>query len=97
MPGRSRKKASGPTPKGVTDAKKKGESPSPENRPAASSNALRSLGLPAPESVVGETQFTSPKGFKYRIIHTSEVDLSDEPQSPSTGRRKKAGGRGKKN
>jgi hypothetical protein len=55
------------------------------------------MGLPAPESIVGESEFTSPQGFKYRIIHTSEVDPSDEPKPPSTrGRKKKAGGRGKK-
>ena len=44
-------------------------------------------GLPAPKSIAGETEFTSPKGFKYRIIHTTEVDPSDQPK-PSNPRPK---------
>jgi hypothetical protein len=44
-------------------------------------------GLPAPESIVSETEFTSPKGAKYRIIKTTETDPYDKPKRPK-GRRK---------
>lgn len=49
---------------------------SEEQALAAKSNNLRA-GKPDPRSVVGETAFTSPKGFKYRIIHTTEEDATD--------------------
>jgi hypothetical protein len=39
-------------------------------------------GLPAPESIVSETDFTSPKGTKYRIIKTRETDPYDKPEKP---------------
>jgi hypothetical protein len=45
--------------------------------------------MPAAESVVGETEFTSPKGFKYRIIHTTEVDPRDEPKPTKSRRQRK--------
>jgi hypothetical protein len=41
-----------------------------------------SPGLPAPESIVSETEFTSPKGAKYRIIKTTETDPYDKPKRP---------------
>jgi hypothetical protein len=47
--------------------------------------------MPVPESIAGETEFVSPKGTKYRIIHTNQMDATDEP-TPSRPRRK-----GKKN
>jgi hypothetical protein len=92
MPGRSRKKSPGSKPKAGPDAGQKAGNPSSEDRPAAGANAPRSRGLPAPESIVGETEFTSPKGGKYRIIHTNEMDPSEEPKRPSTRRKKKSGG-----
>ncbi|HVR96115.1 MAG TPA: hypothetical protein VMW27_05845 [Thermoanaerobaculia bacterium] len=36
-------------------------------------------GLPAPESVVSEKTFTSPKGKRYRILRTDETDPYDKP------------------
>ena len=53
----------------------------------AGTDTPRATGLPAPKSIAGETEFTSPKGFKYRIIHTTEVDPSDQPK-PSNPRPK---------
>jgi hypothetical protein len=49
--------------------------------PAGEASVPRKPGLPAPESTVGESEFTSPKGFKYRIIHTNEVDPGDKPKT----------------
>jgi hypothetical protein len=37
-------------------------------------------GLPAPESVIGKKAFVSPKGRKYVILKTTEVDPSDKPK-----------------
>jgi len=34
-------------------------------------------GMPAKDSVVGEVLFKSPKGTKYRILKTNEVDAYD--------------------
>jgi hypothetical protein len=47
---------------------------------------LRS-GLPAPESIISKTEFTSPKGTKYRIIKTTETDPYDEPKRPKKSKR----------
>jgi hypothetical protein len=71
------KKALGPATPGtrVTDTKR--VIPGNEEKPVAGSEARSAPGMPAPESIIGETAFTSPKGFKYRIIHTNEVDASD--------------------
>jgi hypothetical protein len=38
---------------------------------------------------VGEQEFTSPKGFKYRIIRTNEVDPGDTPSDDTTPSRRK--------
>jgi len=35
-------------------------------------------GLPAPDSIVSEVPFTSPKGNRYRIIKTDETDEYEE-------------------
>jgi hypothetical protein len=72
MPGRSPKDKSQPRGrKGKRDAPLDqatspgaGEVPEPPPRPS----------LPAPESIVSEAEFTSPKGTKYRIIKTTETD-----------------------
>jgi hypothetical protein len=55
-----------------------------EVTPGAEAGKPRAPGLPAPESIVGEEEFTSPKGFKYRIIHTNEVDPGDTPSGKTT-------------
>jgi hypothetical protein len=39
-------------------------------------NEIRT-GMPAKDSVVGEVIFKSPKGTKYRILKTNEVDAYD--------------------
>jgi hypothetical protein len=39
-------------------------------------NEIRT-GMPAKDSVVGEVLFKSPKGTKYRILKTNEVDAYD--------------------
>lgn len=39
-------------------------------------------GMPAPDSIISETTFTSPKGRVYRILRTSEMDEYDEPLPP---------------
>jgi hypothetical protein len=46
-------------------------------------------GLPAPESIVSETEFTSPKGAKYLIIKTRETDPYDKPKRPKESRKRK--------
>jgi hypothetical protein len=38
--------------------------------------------LPAPGSIISETEFTSPTGAKYRIIKTTETDPYDKPKRP---------------
>lgn len=39
-------------------------------------------GMPAPDSVVSEKVFKSPKGKVYRILKTTERDAYDEPARP---------------
>jgi len=39
-------------------------------------NEIRT-GMPAKDSIVGEVLFKSPKGTKYRILKTNEVDAYD--------------------
>jgi hypothetical protein len=48
-------------------------------------------GLPAPESIVSEAEFVSPKGAKYRIIKTSETDPYDKPEKPKGRQKSKKG------
>lgn len=40
-------------------------------------------GLPDPDSVVSETELTSPSGRRYRVIRTTEKDAYEEPTPPS--------------
>ena len=64
-----------------------------EETPCATAGSPRA-GLPDPESVVGEEAFISPKGGRYRILHTTERDEYDdaapappaEPGRPPTKR-----------
>jgi hypothetical protein len=37
-------------------------------------------GMPAPESILSEKQFTSRSGKTYRILRTNESDSTDEPE-----------------
>jgi hypothetical protein len=37
-------------------------------------------GLPNPESVIDEKVFVSPKGSKYVILKTTEIDPTDKPK-----------------
>jgi hypothetical protein len=96
MPRRPRKKDPGPD--AARDAAGTTDEPSedqgnPEQSPPAGApgapEASRRPGLPAPESVVSETEFTSPSGRSYRIIHTNEVDPSDERKRAKGRRRHK--------
>ena len=89
MPRRPKKKA--PRPSEAAP----GEPPAGEGRPGivgptGGPEVPRRPGLPAPESVVSETDFTSPTGRKYRIIHTTETDPKDkpEPKRPKRGSRR---------
>jgi hypothetical protein len=43
-------------------------------------------GMPAKDSVVGEDTFESPKGTKYRIIKTTEIDTYDKPAKKKSRR-----------
>jgi hypothetical protein len=44
-------------------------------------------GLPNPASVIEEKVFVSPKGTKYRILRTNEVDEYEERPEPRKPRR----------
>lgn len=46
----------------------------------------RRAGLPDPDSVVSEEEFTSPMGGRYRVLHTTETDAYDEPVRPPRAR-----------
>jgi hypothetical protein len=74
--GKPRRRAAGKSPKSPMAAPA-GESTS-SGRPESSPGA----GLPAPESIISEHEFTSPKGRKYRIIRTTETDPDNEPEPP---------------
>ncbi len=62
--------------------------PSPK-RPDADTGATTSEGdsprpgLPPQSSVLSELSIDSPKGNRYRILRTSEVDATDEDERPS--------------
>jgi hypothetical protein len=58
-----------------------GGQPEPSSRPGPS----------PPESIVSETEFTSPKGAKYRIIKTRETDPYDKPEKPKGSQKRKKG------
>jgi hypothetical protein len=53
--------------------------------PAASARA----GLPDPDSVMSEDELVSPKGHRYRVLHTTERDDYDEPDPPLTEERER--------
>jgi hypothetical protein len=42
-------------------------------------------GLPDPNSVISEEEFTSPMGGHYRVLHTTEMDAYDESVPPPNG------------
>jgi hypothetical protein len=87
MTRRSRKKASGQARQVGDRSSQKVDNSANEEKLVAGPDTPRAAGLPAPKSIAGETEFTSSKGFKYRIIHTTEVDPSDQPK-PSNPRPK---------
>jgi hypothetical protein len=39
-------------------------------------------GLPAPDRIVSKKTFTSPKGRRYRILRTTEMDAYDKRTEP---------------
>jgi hypothetical protein len=55
-------------------------------KPKAPRARKRRAGLPAPESVVSEKTFTSPRGTTFRILRTTEKDPYDD-QKPKGKRR----------
>jgi hypothetical protein len=74
-------------------AKKKGARASAKKRATAQSDApsveteiVIRTGMPAPDSVISETTFVSPKGNVYRILKTNEVDDYDKPLQPQKKR-----------
>jgi hypothetical protein len=88
MPRRVRKKDADRDAEGTTDEPLEGQGHPEEDAPPGEPEVSRQPGLPAPESIVSETEFTSPSGRSYRIIHTTEVDPGDEPKR-AKGRRKR--------
>jgi hypothetical protein len=44
-------------------------------------------GMPAQDSIISETTFTSPKGNVYHIYKTNEMDEYDKPLPPQKKRR----------
>jgi hypothetical protein len=92
---RSHKKATGKAPKDGRGSDQKVEIPATEDNLVAETDSPRAPGMPAPESIIGESKFTSPKGFTYRIIHTTEVDPSDEPK-PSNSKLKLKGNKSRR-
>lgn len=63
--------------------------PAVETSDEVNSKSAAGKGLPAPESVVGELEFISPKGNRYRIIKTTEMDAYDKP-TPQKGTKKRS-------
>ena len=57
---------------------KKSAGRGPAKGAAKSGRARTRAGMPAPEAVVSETIFKSPKGNVYRMLHTDEVDGYEE-------------------
>jgi hypothetical protein len=57
---------------------KEGAGREPVKGAAKSGRARTPAGMPAPESIVSETIFKSPKGNVYRMIQTDEVDEYEE-------------------
>jgi len=46
-------------------------------------------GTPDPGSIVSERSFVSPKGKRYTIITTNEMDPYDEPAKPEDDEKKR--------
>ena len=46
-------------------------------------------GMPSKDSVIGETSFESPKGTKYRILRTTEIDTYDIPEKKNKDKNRK--------
>src|SRR3954469_22576593 len=90
MPRRLRKKDPDPSVEGATGEPSEGQGCSGAEALEGESEAAPEgrSGLPRPESIVSETEFTSPSGRSYRIIHTPEVDPSDE-RKPTKGKPKR--------
>jgi hypothetical protein len=90
MPRRPRKKEPDPGVEGETGASSEGQGRSGAEALEEESEVAPEgrSGLPRPESIISETEFTSPSGSKYRIIHTTEVDPSDE-RKPTKGKPKR--------
>lgn len=57
---------------------KKGAGSGAAKGAAKSGRARTRAGMPAPDSVVSETTFKSPKGTVYRMLETIEVDEYEE-------------------
>jgi hypothetical protein len=47
--------------------------------PTVETELVVRTGMPAPDSVISETTFVSPKGNVYRILKTNETDDYDKP------------------
>jgi hypothetical protein len=58
--------------------KKKKTKVTSEKKNVSKTEKPRRAGLPAPDSIISEVTFTSPKGNKYRIIKTTEQDAYDK-------------------
>ncbi len=69
-----------------TSKKKRRAEPSTPAKDTAGLERPRRTGMPAPDSIISETTFVSPKGKVYRILKTNEMDAYDEPL-PSQKRR----------
>jgi hypothetical protein len=65
----------------------RGAKPGP-TKPRAEARKRRP-GLPKESSIVAETEFTSPKGTKYRVLRTNEKDAYDDGErlNPKRSRR----------
>ena len=61
----------------------------PEPPPAEAPPDPPEPNLPAPESIISETPFRSPKGRTYRIIKTTEVDAYEEEGEQKARRKPK--------
>ena len=80
--------------RGMPQRAKKAKKPPPdepagEPKPKAEP-CLPEPGRPDPGSIVSEEPFTSPSGAHYRIFHTDETDVYEEPPPPKRRRRRSA-------
>jgi hypothetical protein len=60
-----------------------------QNSTAESTKGNKRPGMPNKASVVSEKTFISPKGKRYRLIRTDEMDPYDAPVPPEEQRSKK--------